>query len=78
VQCVVPPTKRTGLQPVAGTNGQCDGIFSLDFNTWMWTNPFPAPPPGYPTQLQCWFRDPLNTSNMTTSLSDAVEFLVAP
>jgi hypothetical protein len=29
-------------------------------------------------QAQLWYRDPSNTSSVTTSLSDAIEFLVAP
>jgi len=29
-------------------------------------------------QLQYWYRDPAGTSNQTTSLSDAAEFLVCP
>jgi len=28
--------------------------------------------------MQLWFRDPQNTSNQTTSLSDALEFTMAP
>jgi hypothetical protein len=29
-------------------------------------------------QGQLWYRDPLNTSNQTTSLSDAIEFTFCP
>jgi len=29
-------------------------------------------------QVQLWYRDPLGTSNRTTSLSDALEFPVEP
>jgi len=29
-------------------------------------------------QAQLWYRDPFNTSNQTTSLSDAIEFCVSP
>jgi hypothetical protein len=29
-------------------------------------------------QAQFWYRDPQNTGNKTTTLSDAVEFLVEP
>ena len=31
---------------------------------------------GTTVQAQLWFRDPQNTSNQTTSLSNAIEFLV--
>ena len=33
---------------------------------------------GTVVQAQLWYRDPQNTSNQTTSLSDAIEFTVAP
>ena len=29
-------------------------------------------------QAQFWYRDPANTSSQATSLSDAIEFTVAP
>jgi hypothetical protein len=29
-------------------------------------------------QVQYWYRDPFNTSNQPTSLSDAAEFTVCP
>jgi hypothetical protein len=77
-QCVVPPVVRTGLQSGTGTNGACDGGLTLDFNAWMSANPQKAPATGVVVDLQCWFRDPLNTSNQTTSLSDALEFTICP
>ena len=75
-QCVVPPVKRTGLQLGNGTPGACDGVFSLDYNAWMAANPGKAPLPGTQVHLQTWYRDPFNTSNQTTSLSDAIQFVV--
>jgi hypothetical protein len=33
---------------------------------------------GAPVQTQLWYREPFNTSNRTTSLSDALEFVVQP
>jgi hypothetical protein len=80
-QCVVPPVTRGGLLTAAGTNGACDGSFAQDLNAlWCPTCPKPAKNPGagVTTQLQLWYRDPLNTSNRTTSLSDALEFTLAP
>ena len=42
--------------------------------------PAPSPPKnpgaGAVVQAQLWYRDPLSTSNQTTSLSDAIEFVV--
>ena len=77
-QCVAPPVKRAGLLAGNGTNGACDAVFTQDINT-LW-NTFPAKNPGAGAvvQAQLWYRDPFNTSNQTTSLSDAIEFAVAP
>ena len=77
-QCVAPPVRRTPLVVGSGTGGACDGSWSIDFNAWAAANPIKAPTAGTPTQLQLWLRDPQNTSNQTTSLSDAVEFTPAP
>jgi agmatine/peptidylarginine deiminase len=80
-QCVVPPVRRAGLLAGVGTNGACDGSFSQDLNAlWCPTCPKPAKNPGAGgiVQAQLWYRDPLSTSNRSTSLSDALEFLVAP
>jgi hypothetical protein len=77
-QCVVPPVKRTSLQTGTGTSGACDGSFQLDFNAWMAAHPAKAPAAGEVASMQCWFRDPLNTSNETTSLSDALSFQICP
>jgi hypothetical protein len=80
-QCVVPPVSRAGNLPGNGTNGACDGSFSQDLNAhWCPTCPKPNQNPGAGAlvQAQLWYRDPANTSNQTTSLSDAVEFFVGP
>jgi len=80
-QCVVPPVRRAGLLSGAGTAGQCDGLFAQDLNA-LWCATCPKPQKNYGAgsvvQAQLWYRDPLNTSNQTTSLSDAIEFLVGP
>ena len=36
------------------------------------------PGAGAIVQAQLWYRDPVSTSNQTTSLSDAIEFCVSP
>ena len=80
-QCVVPPVTRAGLLSGTGTNGLCDGAFSQDLNA-LWCPTCPKsgknPGAGAVVQAQLWYRDPLNTSNQTTSLSDAIEFSICP
>jgi hypothetical protein len=78
-QCVVPPVVRAGTLSGSGTPGACDGSFAQDLNAlWCPSCPKPAKNPGAGAvvQAQLWYRDPLSTSNQTTSLSDAVEFSV--
>ena len=75
-QCVVPPVVRTGLEQGVGTNGDCDGYHTKDLNALWSGNPAKNPGPGEVCQVQLWYRDPQNTSNQTTSLSDALEFYV--
>ena len=77
-QCVVPPTIRTPTLNSAGTLFACDGSVSRDMNAYWTANPIKNPGAGAQVNLQFWYRDPLNTSNQTTSLSDAVEFTVDP
>ena len=76
--CVVPPVKRTSTITGIGTNGFCDGSFSLDLNARWTAKPNHNPGAGAYVQLQAWYRDPSNTSTQSTSFSDAIEFLVAP
>jgi hypothetical protein len=80
-QCVVPPVSRGGLVTSSGLSSGCAGVFVQDLNQlWCPTCPKPAknPGPGALVQAQLWYRDPFNTSNQTTSLSDAIEFVVSP
>jgi hypothetical protein len=80
-QCVVPPVARAGLLAGTGATGACDGSFAQDLNA-FWCPACPKanknPGAGAVVQAQLWYRDPLSTSNQTTSLSDAVEFDVGP
>jgi len=81
LQCVVPPVSRAGLLTAGGSAGACDGSFAQDLNAlWCPTCPksFKNPGVGAVVQAQLWYRDPGNTSNQTTSLSDALEFAVCP
>jgi len=80
-QCVAPPVGRSALMVGANHRDACGGSFSQDLNAlWCPTCPKPQKNPGAGNlvQAQLWYRDPFNTSNQTTSLSDAVEFLVGP
>jgi glucose/arabinose dehydrogenase len=78
-QCVIPPVIRTPIMSGSGTNGNCDGSFSLDLNThWAASAPNKVPAAGSQVNLQLWHRDPQNTSNQTTSLSDGLEFTACP
>ena len=77
-QCVVPPVNRGGLLRASGLAGQCDGAFAQDLNARWQAKPNQNPGAGALVQAQLWFRDPANTSNQTTSLSDAIEFAVGP
>ena len=78
LQCVKPPVKRAGQLAGTGTNGQCDGLFTQDLNALWSAVPAKNPGVGATVQAQLWYHDPLNTSNRTTSLSDAIELTVCP
>jgi hypothetical protein len=77
-QCVNPPVKRTGLLAGVGTNGQCDGFAQVDLNARYTAKPSSNPGAGATQFAQLWYRDPLNTSNQTTSRSGAVGWTVCP
>ena len=77
-QCVVPPVKRAGLLMGSGMVGACDGAFAQDIAARWSSYPAQNPGAGAVVQGQLWYRDPWNTSNQTTSLSDAIEFTVQP
>jgi len=78
-QCVVPPVQRAQLLVGTGTTGMCDGTYSQDFNAfWSTAKPSKVPAVGVEVSLQAWYRDPMNTSNQTTSLSDALKFRMCP
>jgi len=78
LQCVAPPVMRGGILTGSGSSGACDGAFAQDLNARWTAKPAQNPGAGAVVQLQLWYRDPQNTSNQTTGLSDALEFTVAP
>jgi hypothetical protein len=77
-QCVNPPVKRSQLLTGGGTNGNCDGTFSVDLNARWASQPAQNPGAGATVFAQLWYRDPTNTSNQTTSRSDGVSWTVCP
>jgi hypothetical protein len=77
-QCVVPPVRRGALLEGAGTSGSCDGGFTYDLNAHWSAKPAQNPGVGAVVDTQLWFRDPQNSSNQTTSLSNAIEVTVEP
>ncbi len=79
VHCVTPPLLRTPVMTGTGTTGACDGALGRDFNAYWSSAPTgKVPAAGQKLWLQLWFRDPQNTSNQTTSFSDALEIAVGP
>jgi hypothetical protein len=77
-QCVVPPVRRGLLLQSVGTQGFCDASYDYDLNARWTQKPGSSPGAGACVQSQFWHRDPFNTSNQKTSLSNAIEFLVGP
>ena len=77
-QCVTPPVSRTQVLSGGGTAGKCNASFWVDLNARWAAKPSQSPGPGATVQAQLWYRDPGNTSNQTTSLSNAVEWTVCP
>jgi hypothetical protein len=83
VQCVAPPVKRGPLLPGVAGPVACRGNFLYDLNAHWTSRPSHNPGAGATVQAQLWFRDPQSPcaatrSRATTSLSDALEFQVAP
>lgn len=77
--CVGSPITRTALQhsggnPPAGVD--CSGNFETDMNAVIQSGNDPALVAGAPVFVQYWSRDPADPH--TVSLSDALEFVIAP
>jgi hypothetical protein len=77
-QCIVPPTIRSPTLNSGGTIGICDGSMARDMNAYWFAFPAKNPGIGAAVNMQLWYRDPANTSNQTTSLSDGLSFVVCP
>jgi subtilisin-like proprotein convertase family protein len=77
--CVKAPTQRTPVQSSGGTNGMCDGSFSLNWDAYQAANPAALGQPwavGSQVFVQAWFRDP--PAPKTTNLSNALEMTYVP
>jgi hypothetical protein len=77
--CVKAPTQRTTIVPRGGTASQCDGNLSIDWSAYVAANPSSvgAPFSGRGHRLGTDLV-PRSSSPKTTSLSDALAFVVAP
>jgi hypothetical protein len=73
--CVGKPIVRTTPQSSGGSAG-CDGAWSLDVNTWLFTN-LPLEP-GDRFTCQWWGRDPGLVGRNSGQLSDALEVVLLP
>jgi hypothetical protein len=73
--CVAPPVQRTAITNSGGTLGVCDGVLTLDFNSFMAANPTAYGNPfmaGEAFYAQGWFRDPGAVKG--TNLSNGLQF----
>jgi hypothetical protein len=78
-QCVQPPVKRTGGRMASsGTPGQCDGVLTVDMNSFWSSKPLQNPGPGTVVDAQFWYRGPTVQFAGSATLSDAIEFEVCP
>lgn len=79
VLCARPPLQRTPAQSSAGSPFACDGALALDWNAFRAAHPSALGAPfvaGSVFDAQAWYRDP--PSPKTTSLSNALEFVLEP
>jgi len=53
-------------------------VFVCDLNAHWTSHPNQNSGAGALVQAQLWYRDPFNTSNQSTSLSNAIESSVCP
>ncbi|MBI5433427.1 MAG: hypothetical protein HZA52_11415 [Planctomycetes bacterium] len=76
--CVTLPIQRTPLASSGGNPppSDCSGTLGLDFNSWIATGQDPSLVAGASVFGQTWSRDPASPS--TTSLSNAVRFVICP
>ena len=78
LKCVAQPSKRTPQQNSGGSasGADCTGAYSFDFNARIQSAVDPTLTAGAEVFAQYWSRDPLSAT--TTSLSDALRFVINP
>ncbi len=79
VLCVQAPIQRMLVQGSGGTPNTCDGSLSIDWNSFVSSNPGAIGKPfsaGAVVDAQAWFRDPPSPAG--TNLSNGIEFVVSP
>jgi hypothetical protein len=76
--CVKAPIERTLVQQSGGNAppNDCSGTMTFDLNAWIATGLDPNLVAGVRVNGQFWARDPASPS--TTSLSNAIEFILQP
>jgi hypothetical protein len=77
--CVKAPFQRTPIGNSGGTDGACDGTWSLDMLDYWANHPGVLGQPiaaGLIVNEQTWFRDP--DSPTTTNLSNAIQYTLCP
>jgi hypothetical protein len=77
-KCVADPVQRTASQNSGGSvsGADCSGTFVVDFNALVASGVDPSLVAGVKLYAQYWSRDPASPS--TTSLSNAVQFVINP
>lgn len=78
--CFAQPLRRTPAQTSGGSaaGNDCTGMFHFDFNNWIAGGLDPALVPGQSVWAQFWSRDPGFAPPNSTSLTNGIEFTIAP
>ncbi len=80
VLCVKLPIKRTHIQLSGGNPppNDCSGGYAIDFNSYIASGIDPHLGPGVSVNAQYWARDPGFAAPNNTSLSNGIQFVIAP
>ena len=75
--CLLAPVQRLPISNSGGSDGTCDGTFTVDFLDYLANHPTALGQPfaaGTVCGAQAWFRDPAAPG--TTNLSNAIEWMM--